>query len=164
MMRWVAQGVCYALLILFIGYFSNLPVYRPLADEEAVIILTQRHAGRLLGECRQRSAEELAQLPPNMRIAESCPRERSPLLIELLIDGKPYHAEWLPPAGFQKDGMASLYKRFRVPAAETHIEVRMKDHVDSASYDYALQRDVDLAPNRVLVIDFKTAEKAFVIL
>lgn len=150
--------------MLFIGYFSNSPAYRPLPDDQAIIILTLRHAGKLLGECRQRSPEELEQLPANMRIAESCPRERSSLHVELLLDGEPYYSEWLPPSGFQKDGMTSLYKRFIVPATNTRIEVRMKDHVDSESFDYLLRRDTSLKPGQVLVIDFKASEKSFVFL
>jgi hypothetical protein len=162
--HWVLQSICYVPVILFIGYFSDSPGYRPLSGQEAVIKLTLRHSGKLLGECRQRSEAELEQLPANMRIAESCPRERSPLRVELLLDGKLYYGGWLPPSGFQNDGMTSLYKRFIVPAVETNIEIRMKDHVDSAAFDYTLQRDIDLQPNRVLVIDFKASEKSFVIL
>lgn len=162
--HWLVQGFFYLPVMLFIGYFSNSPVYRPLPDDRAVIILTLKHAGKLLGQCRQRSEEELAQLPPNMRIAEVCPRERSPLFVELLLDDTPYYSGWLPPSGFQNDGVASLYKRLIVPATNTRIEVRMKDHMDSEHFDYALRRDISLEAGRVLVIDFKSSEKSFVIL
>ena len=42
------------------------------------------------------SAEELAKLAPNMRVAQVCPRERSPVAVEVEMDGKPYGVQAQP--------------------------------------------------------------------
>ena len=162
--RHIAQAFIYLLAIVFLAYFSVAPLYKPLDDNQAVIKLSLRHSGKILGECRQRTAEELAQLPPNMRIATVCPRARSPLFVELLLDGNIHFSEQLLPSGWQNDGMASLYKRFTVPATKMRVEIRMKDHIDSATFDYRLERQVRLNENQVLVIDFNASEKSFVML
>jgi hypothetical protein len=59
----------------FIGYFATLPKYRQIPDDVALIKLSISHLGDR--ECRKRTPEELAKLPPNMRAPMECPRERS---------------------------------------------------------------------------------------
>ena len=60
-----------------IGHFSNQPPYQHLPDEQAVLKLSLRHAGQIVGECRARSPDELAGMPESMRAPLICPRERS---------------------------------------------------------------------------------------
>jgi hypothetical protein len=59
----------------FIGYFATSPKYRQIPDDVALIKLSISHLGDR--ECRKRTPEELAKLPPNMRAPMDCPRERS---------------------------------------------------------------------------------------
>ena len=160
--KYAAQGIIYLLAILFIGYLSNRPYYRPLNNDQAIIKLSFRHSGKLLSKCRQRSEEELAALPPNMRIAEVCPRERSPILVELLLNNKIYYRDLLQPAGIHKDGMASLYKSFVVPSDEMKVEIRMKDHIEAKEFNSQLEQPVTLKPNNILVIDFKSTDNEFI--
>ena len=87
MRAWAGQAVLYGLFALAIGVFSHWPSYRHLAPELALIKLSLVHAGKPVGDCRQQTAEELAKLPPNMRAPTRCPRERSPVTVELDIDG-----------------------------------------------------------------------------
>jgi len=86
---WLGQALLYGLFAAVIGVFSHWPPYRHLAGDLALIKLSLVHTGKPVGDCHQRPAEELAALPPNMRAPQTCPRERSPVIVELDIDGEP---------------------------------------------------------------------------
>ena len=79
----VGQIVLYGAFAAFIGFFATSPRYQHLAPDQALVKLSLAHFGDR--ECRKRTAEELKQLPPNMRAPMECPRERSPLTIELWL-------------------------------------------------------------------------------
>ena len=158
----VAQALAYALFFGVVGVLSNSPPYRHLGPDEATIKLSVRHAGRLLGECRTLGAEELAKLPPTMRAPVSCPRERSPLMLELDVNGERVLQQTIGPRGLHGDGLASSYRRLTVPAGPVDIGVRMKDHAGQRDFPYASKRRVELAPAEVLVIDFDSTRGEFV--
>ena len=77
----IGQIVLYGAFAAFIGYFSTNPIYRQIPDDVALVKLSMSHLGSR--ECRKRSAEELAKLPPNMRAPLDCPRGRSDTRIVL---------------------------------------------------------------------------------
>ena len=156
---WLGQGFLYAALAVVIAIFSRWPVYQNLAPDLSLIKISISHQGQLLGDCVELSLEELAKLPPNMRAPKSCPRERSPLTIEVEIDGKLAHRQVAKPSGLSGDGAAVIYRRLEVPAGKHHIEVRMKDNARSEGFDYTRSEDVDLAPAEILVVDFDAAKR-----
>ena len=85
----IGQIVLYGAFAAFIGYFSTNPIYRQIPDDVALVKLSMSHLGSR--ECRKRSAEELAKLPPNMRAPLDCPRGRSDTRIVLELDDKPLY-------------------------------------------------------------------------
>lgn len=151
---WVGQVLLYGLFALAVGVFSQWPSYRHLAADEALIKLSFTHVGKPVGDCRTLSAEELARLPPNMRAPTKCPRERSPVTVELDIAGANVLRREAPPTGFAKDGAAAVYERLVVPAGEHRIAVRLSDDVRARDHAYHREATVTLAPGQVLVIDF----------
>jgi hypothetical protein len=155
---WVAQAVLYGLFALAIGVFSHWPSYRHLAPDMALVKLSLVHAGKPVGDCRQQTLEELAKLPPNMRAPTRCPRERSPVTVELDIDGAPAARVVALPSGLSRDGASALYRRLPVPAGERLIQVRLRDDARSSSPTYSAERRLTLAPAQVLVIDFDTGK------
>ena len=112
--------------------------------------------GKPVGDCRPLTPEELAKLPPNMRAPVQCPRERSPVTVELDIDGVPAVRAEAEPSGLARDGASAIYRRLPVPAGERLISVRLRDDVRSEGFAYRLERRVQLSPAQVLVIDFDT--------
>ena len=66
--------------------------------DQALLKLSFTHAGQLVQECRRRTPEELAKLPPNMRAPLDCARERSPVTCELALDGQ-LLAQRIAPSG-----------------------------------------------------------------
>ena len=76
-LRAIGQVLLYGAFVCVVGYFSVRPVYQAMAPDQALIKLSFSHAAQPVGACRQRTAEELARLPPNMRAPEVCPRQEA---------------------------------------------------------------------------------------
>lgn len=161
--RLIMQIVLYGAFAAFIGYFSNAPTWSHFGPDQALIKLSFSHPGKLKGKCRQLTREEIKNLPPNMRRARDCPRERVPVVVELMIDGKLLHHESLPPTGIWSDGASSIYRRFSVPAGQHQLIVRLRDSARVTGYDYEYTGDINLAPARNFVIDFRAEIGEFVL-
>jgi len=151
---WLGQLLLYGAFALAIGVFSQWPPYRHLGSDEALIKLSFTRVGKPVGDCRTLGAEELARLPPNMRAPTVCPRERSPVTVEVDLGGVNVLKRSAPPTGLSKDGASALYERLVVPAGEHRIAVRLSDDVRARAAGYQREATVTLAPGQVLVIDF----------
>jgi hypothetical protein len=151
---WIGQGLLYGLFALVIGIFSRWPAYHHLGPDEALIKLSLVHAGALVGDCVPLTAAELARLPPTMRAPMRCPRERSPVTVELDVDGTPAVRVQARPSGLSRDGASAIYERVPVAAGERTLQVRLRDDVRGDGFGHVLERRVTLAPAQVLVIDF----------
>jgi hypothetical protein len=156
----LAQVPAYALFAAFIGYFSSAPPYRALAPGAAVVKLSFTHAGERRQECRERTPEELAKLAPNMRAKLDCPRERSDVRVEVEMDGEPLFRVEARGAGLRHDLPSTVYRRREIPAGAHTFRARLADGPDGAFRHERVQR-VELAPGRVLVIDFIAAAGGF---
>ncbi|MEP7281503.1 MAG: hypothetical protein ABI696_05955 [Rubrivivax sp.] len=154
MVAGIGQALLYALFALFIGLFSHWPAYQHLASDQSLIKLSFSHTGKPVSECVQQSAAELAKLPPNMRAPMRCPRERSPVRVELDIDGQPVFRHTAAPSGLSKDGASSVYHRLQLPAGAHRVAVRLNDDARQAGFTYRREATVALAPAQILVIDF----------
>ena len=150
---WAGQGVLYGLFALFIGVFSQWPPYRVLPPGQAVVKVSFIHHGQRVEPCRPYTAQELAQLPPNMRAPQKCGRERVPVRIEVDLDGATVYRAVAQPSGLSRDGPSSVYHRLAVPAGEHRIVVRLKDGT-GAAFEHTHEATLRLAEAQVLVIDF----------
>lgn len=150
-----AQALFYGLFAVIIGYFSTSPDYYHLKPDTSLIKLSFSTQGEPISECRDRTPEELAKLAPNMRAAKVCPRERSPIKVNLSIDGKPYFESVASPSGLSKDGPSTIYRRFEIPSGEHTISVRMNDNARIQDYNYVKEERLTLKPAQILVIDLR---------
>jgi hypothetical protein len=155
-MAWIGQVLLYGAFALAIGVFSRWPTYHPIAPGQTLIKLSFTRVGKPVGDCRKPSAEEQAKLPPNMRAPEICPRERSPITVQVDVDGQRALERVAAPTGLSKDGAAAVYERLLVPAGERRIAVSLSDDVRARATPYVREAKVQLAPGQVLVIDFDT--------
>jgi len=160
-LRIAAQLALYVPLMVLIGYFSTEPRFSTLGPDEALVRLSFIHAAERKEACRERGAEELARLAPNMRAALDCPRERAVLLIELEIDGALALRREVPPSGVQRDGNATVYHRLPLPAGRHHIVARLRDR-PGAGFNFVGETTLELAPGAALLIDFSKAKGGFV--
>ncbi|HJV84275.1 MAG TPA: hypothetical protein VJ698_02280 [Noviherbaspirillum sp.] len=163
MAKWIGQAVFFLLFVLGVGFFSRAPLYHYLDKNEALIRLSVSHNGQLVGECRQRTAEELNKLSRNMRALQDCPRERSPVTIAIEFDGKPLYHEVVQPSGLSHDGASTVYHRFTAPAGEHRLAVRVNDSVKVKGFTYQREEVVNLRASQVLVIDFNHQQGGVII-
>jgi hypothetical protein len=154
------QVPAYAAFAAFIGYFSSAPEYRHLEPGLAVVKLSFSHAGERKHECHSRTPEELAKLAPNMRAALDCPRERSDVRVEVEMDGRVVYRIEVRPSGLSHDLPSTVYRRFEVPAGKHTFRARLADTA-TGEYRHHGEASVDLAPGRVLVIDFIASRGGF---
>jgi hypothetical protein len=161
-MQYSGQAVFYGLFVAVIGYFSSAPAYVHFPKDVALIKASFSHAGQPKEECHVRTADELAKLPPNMRVAVQCGRERSPVMFDLELDGKVVYQAELPPAGLSRDGVSTVYQRFQVPVGRHHLRARLKDSVRVPDFNYVKEADVELAPAQVFVVEFSARTGGFV--
>ncbi|HEX6318058.1 MAG TPA: hypothetical protein VFZ84_04225 [Burkholderiales bacterium] len=160
-LRLAAQLALYVPLMALIGYFSTQPRFSVLEPDQALVRLSFIHAAERREPCRTRSAEELAKLPPNMRAAQDCPRERAPVLVELEVDGQVVLRREVQPAGLSRDGNATVYHRLPLPAGKHHVVARLRDR-PGAGFNFEKEQTLDLAPGQALLIDFVAAKGGFV--
>ncbi|MDO8595990.1 MAG: hypothetical protein Q7R45_05125 [Sulfuricaulis sp.] len=161
-MQYAGQAVFYGLFIAVIGYFSSAPAYVHFPKDMALIKASFSHAGQPKEECHVRTADELAQLPPNMRVAIQCGRERSPVMFDLELDGKVVYRAELAPAGLSRDGVSTVYQRFQVPVGRHHLRARIKDSVRVPDFNYVKEADVELASAQVFVVEFNARTGGFI--
>ena len=155
---WAGQAALYGLFALAVGVFSQWPRYHPLEPGQALVKVSFTRVGKPVGDCRALTADELAKLPPNMREPMVCPRERSPITVQVDIDGKRVLTRSAPPSGLSRDGASAVYERLVVPAGERRIAVALSDDVRAREAAHRREATLQLAPGQVLVIDFD-AEK-----
>jgi len=160
-LRLLAQLALYAPLMVVLGYFSTEPRFSAVAPDQALVRVSFIHATQRKQACRERSADELAKLAPNMRAAQDCPRERSPLLVEIELDGKVVLQREVQPSGLRRDGNVAVYQRLALPAGRHRIVARLRDRAEGA-FNFAGEQTVELAGGGVLIIDFNAEKGGFV--
>ncbi len=162
-LRYLAQALLYAAFAVVVGYFSTSPPYRQLGDDEALLRLSLLHPGKPKGECRQRSVEELAKMPPQMRTPLDCPRERSPVTVRVELDGKAVIDESFAPAGLNRDGASAGYRRLPIPSGRHTVRARLNDDIRNTDFPYERTAELDVRPGQIVLIDFNPAQGGLLI-
>ena len=153
--RYLGQALLYVLFFVPLAYITHQPNHQHLGEDMAVLKVAIRHAGQIIGECTPISAMEQAGQAANMQHAEICPRERSPLQLDLLLDGNTLYSAAVPASGLHSDGVSSMYQRFNVPTGPHHVQLRMNDDVTVDGPTWQLEQDIQLQPAQVMVATFK---------
>ncbi len=159
--RYAGQAVAFAAFAALLGYFATAPAYNPIDPEAAMLKLSFIHVGQRKVECRKMSPEEIARLPPNMRLTLDCPRERLPLLIELELDGKLLLRRELVASGLSHDRASNIYQKFVVPPGRHMLTVRLRDSARTQGFDYTRSAEVEFKPRQNFVVDFSAAAGGF---
>jgi hypothetical protein len=162
-LRYPLQAVYYGLFMLLVWYFSAAPPYTHLMPDQAVITMAFSHAGKRIEECHTLTQEELARLPPNMRTPMDCPRERSPVTVQLLLDDRQIIEKVFQPPGLYNDLGIDVYLSAKVPAGTHKLTVRMNDDVNSQGLTHTDEREITLEPAQLLVVNFNSDTGRFFI-
>lgn len=156
------QGMTYIWFAAVIGIFASSPPYLYRSAEMALIKLSLNHPGQRLIECSKRTAKDLAKLEPNMRAKVSCPRERWPVHVELMLGNETIFSESAKPAGISGDGPSSFYETFIVPAGQHRMTLRLRDKGESG-FNFESIQDLEISPRQVVAAQFDPAKGGFVI-
>jgi hypothetical protein len=162
-LRFAAQLALYAPLMAILAYFSTEPRFSVVVPGEALVRVSFIHATQRRQACRERTPEELAKLAPNMRAALDCPRERSPLLVEVELDGRLVLRREGQPSGLRRDGNAVVYERMALPAGRHRVVARLRDRAEG-DFNFMKDETVELAGGQTLIIDFNAAKGGFAFL
>ncbi len=149
------------LFMAVVWYFSIKPLYHQLEEDQAIITLSFTHVTKIREACRKLTQEELLKLAPNMRLPMACPRERSPLKLELYLDGELLTKKEIEPLGFHKDQGVNMFERVKVKAGEHKLKVLINDDVNVEGPTYRYQQTVNLKPEQQLVLDFDAGKGGF---
>lgn len=155
--RGVAQALAYAAFAVAVAVFSTWPPYRYLGPDEALLRLSFKHPGKVKTECRRRSAEELARLQPQFRTELECPRERSPVRVRVVVDGRTLVDEAYAPAGLSRDGASSAYRRLSIAAGSHALRVQFNDDARVDGFTHERSAQLEVVPGQVVLIDFDPA-------
>lgn len=158
--RLLVQLALYVPLMALIGYFSTHPRFTDVGPGQALVRLSVVHGTERVQACRERTPQELAKMAPNMRAALDCPRERSPMHVELVFDGRIVYQRTVSPTGLRRDGAAAVYHRMQVPAGRHQVVARLRDR-SGDGFNFVREAAVELAPGASLVIDFSAAQGGF---
>jgi hypothetical protein len=148
----VAGGAVTVLVALGVAVLSQWPSWRSLPQDAGLLRLSFTHSGARV--CRDRTPQELAKLPPNMRAPQVCERRRAAVWVALEIDGAPVFSADLPPSGISGSGPSRAYKRFVLPAGAHRLVVKMRDDPTAEELTREDRFEIDLDPAESIAIDF----------
>jgi len=161
-LKYIGQGIVYAAVAVFIGYFASRPLFHQFPDGQAQIKLSFAHGAARTKECRRLTPQEIAKLPPNERRPNTCDRARVAMHVQLDLDGKIIYEAKLEPTGLAGDGPARAYRKFAVPAGPHTITARLRDTRKTTGFNYETRHEVDLVPGQNLAVDFKADQGGFI--
>lgn len=162
LLKFLGQGLVYAIVAAGIGYFATQPVYRQISEDRAQIKLSFVHGAARQQECRRLTPQEIAKLPASERRPNTCSRERVAVRVQLDVDDRIVLDEILHPTGLSGDGPARIYRKFTVPSGGHLITAKLRDSRGSDGFNYETRRDVILTPGQSLAIDFKADAGGFI--
>jgi ferredoxin/coenzyme F420-reducing hydrogenase delta subunit len=131
---------------------SVTPYQAPAAPTELVVSF--KHPGKREENCRVRTDEELAKLPPHMRQRQVCDRGRVPVRLRVLLDGKEVLMRAYAPRGIWGDGNSVAVERIPVAAGTHEVSVSIGDEANPAAWDFHEVRAVQLGTGEREVVIF----------
>ncbi len=160
--RWpqLLGGLAVTLPLAFgAAMLSGRPQWQSLPADSGLVTLSFTHSGARA--CRDRTEAELAALPQNMRGRQLCERGRSPVRIEMDVDGRAMLARELRPSGIARSGPSRIYDRLTLAAGRHVVDLRMNDDPAIAGFTHNARFELDLAPEQSIAIDFDPLKGGF---
>ncbi len=159
--RGITGGLVTLAVVFVTAWLSASPSWQSIESDQALVRISFSHGGDRSASCRDRTPEELAALPKNMRQAQVCDRRRPPVVVELEVDGQQILSRELPPSGFGGSGPSRIYERILLPSGEHHFAVRLRDNPATEAFDYEAETTVALQQGQSFVIEFDPERGGF---
>ncbi|HEC14192.1 MAG TPA: hypothetical protein ENI72_00400 [Rhodospirillales bacterium] len=159
----IGQAIAYSAFAAMISSLTYGPAFQRYTPDKAFIKLSFSHPGRHKKKCRRRTRQELADLPPNMRAPMKCSRERWPVSVQIVMDGKTIFTGRAEPTGLSRGGASNFYEVFPIPIGPHRIVMRMKDGNDAEKYGFEGSINVDLPPYKIVVAGYDPINKKIIL-
>lgn len=156
------QALFWGLFATVTGAFAQWPAYAPLPPGHGELKLSMAHLTARLEPCEVLSAEELAALPPNMRVPERCPRARAEAVVTLHLDGRMLLEESVRPTGLARGGRAYLQAHWGLPAGEYALELQLRDTPRTTGFDHVQRFTLRLAAGESVLLELGDGEARLV--
>ena len=149
---------------LVAAYFSTSPHYTFRHSNESGFTVSFKHTTKRKHECTEKERAEYVAGFRNLKAAQKATvkcgsRERFPLALRIVVDGREILKKEAPPAGLRKDSAMFIYERFYLVPALHHVEVHMDDACGGADGKYAFNYagEIPFEQGGLVVIDFDGA-------
>jgi Pyruvate/2-oxoacid:ferredoxin oxidoreductase delta subunit len=144
-LRAAAAGVALAAVlgagVVAVGAARHVPPQPGTAQ----LVVSFSHRGSEFEQCRDRTPEELAALPPHMRAPRVCTRGRAPVRLRVTVDGSEIHASTHEAVGAWGDGPSLAFVTIDAPEGEHVVEVAIGDTADAGEWSHVESRSVELS-------------------
>lgn len=157
--NYMLGGSAFLALLLAMAWFSAHPPWQSGQAGSGLLRLSFTHSGAR--NCRDRTAEELEKLPPNMRASQLCDRRRQPVWMEFEIDNKVVKARSYSPSGLFGSGPSRIYERLVLPSGPHRVSLRMRDDPAVVDFTHTSSFDIMLEAGESIAVDFDAAADAF---
>lgn len=155
-LRIILQIVAFAVFGTCIGYFSRSPTHSLADPGTATLKISLTRATARIEPCVRLSAEEIAQLSPNMRREMQCGRERRPLVLEVSVDGETLVAIEAEPSGVWSDGPVSLYSSHVITPGDHRLIVRLRESGPGGEdWEITLNEHVTIEAGRYYTVTYR---------
>jgi hypothetical protein len=144
----------YIPLMVFIGYFAEVPEFEYSPQTHGELKLIIRHSGKLIGECVEPDPEEQKNLPLNMRVPMICPRERSAVSVRMLLDDRLVLDKIVWPAGYHNDGISAEYGNFPVQAGKVRVTLVVNDSQGDPDFTHTYDQEISVGPGQSVALEF----------
>ena len=137
------------IFLLPLWYLSTSPAYSMMQEDRALLLFTMSHFGERMVPCREPTVEELraGNLTP-------CPRERFPVEVEVLVDGRMVLHRSYAPSGIWRDGPSYAYEKLPIEPGEHLLVVRVRDSGEKG-FGYTFERRLMFREGRVVLVRFE---------
>jgi len=162
----ILRGLFTLALLAVIALAGQIPWGSP--SEDAALRLALRTVDGKVRTCRDRTAEELAALPQHMRTPTLCEDRSVDYQLRVTLDGAEVLDLSASPGGLRRDRPIIVDRQVAVAAGPQQLSVRFipvhdpdSDTEPAASEAlpaYAIDRMVDFAPGRIVLVTLDDAD------
>jgi len=160
-----SAGVLLALAVVALLVAASQWPWRVHGEDEARIRLSWRTVSEPLSACRAPTPEELAALPPHMRMKEICERRHAPFRLVLRLDERLVHDAVHQPSGARGDRPLYVFEEIPVAPGAHRIAVEFREEMEGEPRRAPLTLDAvaTLAPREIALVTLDASGERLVI-
>jgi hypothetical protein len=128
--------------------------YASPAPAGSELVVTFKHPGQVSERSRAVSKEELEKTPVHMRRAVIHDRERAPVRMRVLVDGRAVIDRVYQPKGLWRDGNSVAVEAIAVPPGAHAVEVAIGDTHEQQEWNHRMSQRLEFTPAARRVVSF----------